>query len=62
MYDLDRKGCIKPESLLEVVRLMAGDRLSDDEVRVVLQQTLSEADANGDGAIGFEEFKSAVSH
>jgi len=63
MYDLDEQGNIKSESLMEVIRLMAGDRLSEQEMHTLLQNTLSAAEEGGSpkGHIGIEEFKQAVS-
>ena len=56
LYDLDDDNCISSEELLDILMSMTSGSLAESEVRGIVQQSISEADTNGDNQIGFQEF------
>jgi Ca2+-binding EF-hand superfamily protein len=55
MFDVDNDGSITKDELITVLGGSAGE-ISDD----LFKNMMSEADADGDEIISFEEFKSIV--
>ena len=49
-------GFIKKGELLQVLRLMAGPNLEEEELMTIVEQTFRDADLNRDGLLDFEEF------
>jgi Ca2+-binding EF-hand superfamily protein len=60
VYNLSGNGFITKGELLEVLRLMAGHNLEEDELVAIVDQTFKDADVNRDNLIDFEEFSSAM--
>ncbi|KAI9321134.1 hypothetical protein DFJ73DRAFT_876795 [Zopfochytrium polystomum] len=61
VYDVDGDGLIGASDLRTVLKLMVGKSISDEEVRVLVDQTIADADTvDRDGSISFEEFKRAL--
>ncbi|XP_040054701.1 calcineurin B homologous protein 1 [Gasterosteus aculeatus] len=56
LYDLDRDDKISREELLQVLRMMVGVNISDDQLGSIADRTIQEADTNGDNSISFNEF------
>ncbi|CAG13253.1 unnamed protein product [Tetraodon nigroviridis] len=56
LYDLDRDDKISRDELLQVLRMMVGVNISDDQLGSIADRTIQEADTNGDNSISFNEF------
>ncbi|MED6291177.1 Ca2+-binding actin-bundling protein (actinin), alpha chain (EF-Hand protein superfamily) [Characodon lateralis] len=56
LYDLDRDDKISRDELLQVLRMMVGVNISDDQLGSIADRTIQEADTNGDSCISFQEF------
>ncbi|KAK3417463.1 calmodulin-like protein 11 [Eucalyptus grandis] len=56
VFDKDQDGYISPSELRHVM-INLGEKLTEEEV----QQMISEADLDGDGQVGFEEFVKLMS-
>nr|XP_020834248.1 calcineurin B homologous protein 2-like isoform X3 [Phascolarctos cinereus] len=44
----------------QVLRLIAGFEVTDEQLEVIAAQTVQEADEDGDGAMSFEEFTKSL--
>eukprot|EP00455_Lapot_gusevi_P019954 TRINITY_DN21236_c0_g1_i1.p1 TRINITY_DN21236_c0_g1~~TRINITY_DN21236_c0_g1_i1.p1 ORF type:complete len:194 (+),score=74.64 TRINITY_DN21236_c0_g1_i1:53-583(+) len=60
IYDVDGDGCISEQDLFPVLKLMCGTHISDEELKLIVADTIQQADRDGDGKINFEEFKSVM--
>ncbi|XP_075008257.1 calcineurin B homologous protein 1 isoform X2 [Calonectris borealis] len=61
LYDLDKDDKISRDELLQVLRMMVGVNISDEQLGSIADRTIQEADQDGDSAISFAEFvKSAA--
>jgi len=60
LYDLDRDDKISRDELLQVLRMMVGVNISDDQLGSIADRTIQEADTNGDMCISFSEFIKAL--
>uniref|UniRef100_V9LEI6 Calcineurin B homologous protein 2 n=1 Tax=Callorhinchus milii TaxID=7868 RepID=V9LEI6_CALMI len=60
LYDEDKDGKISREELFQVLRLMLGSQVSDDQLESITDRTIQEADTNGDQTISFEEFRKVL--
>uniref|UniRef100_A0A8C5R5B9 Calcineurin like EF-hand protein 1 n=1 Tax=Leptobrachium leishanense TaxID=445787 RepID=A0A8C5R5B9_9ANUR len=56
LYDLDKDDKISRDELLQVLRMMVGVNISDDQLGSIADRTIQEADQDGDSAISFSEF------
>ncbi|KAM9476557.1 calcineurin B homologous protein 1 [Clarias gariepinus] len=56
LYDLDRDDKISRDELLQVLRMMVGVNISDEQLGSIADRTIQEADTNGDMCISFTEF------
>ncbi|KAG8560461.1 hypothetical protein GDO81_014991 [Engystomops pustulosus] len=56
LYDLDKDDKISRDELLQVLRMMVGVNISDEQLGSIADRTIQEADQNGDCAISFSEF------
>lgn len=56
VYDLDKDGFISNGELFIVLRTMTGNQLTDMQLQQIVDRTIRDADADGDGRIGFDEF------
>jgi serine/threonine-protein phosphatase 2B regulatory subunit len=53
---MDRDGYISNGELFLVLKMMVGNNLRDQQLQQIVDKTIMEADADGDGKISFEEF------
>ncbi|XP_062040337.1 calcineurin B homologous protein 1-like [Lepus europaeus] len=56
LYDLDKDDKISRSELIQVLRMMVGVNISEEQLGVMADRTIQEADEDGDGAISFTEF------
>jgi len=56
MYDLDNDEKISRSELLNVLHMMVGANISEEQLGSIADRTIMEADEDQDGAISFEEF------
>lgn len=56
LYDLDKDDKISRDELLQVLRMMVGVNISDEQLGSIADRTIQEADQDGDSAISFTEF------
>ncbi|KAI0231611.1 Calcineurin B homologous protein 1 [Lamellibrachia satsuma] len=62
MYDLDGDNMISREELLSVLHMMVGANISEEQLGSIADRTIAEADQDGDGLIGFDEFVKVMEH
>jgi serine/threonine-protein phosphatase 2B regulatory subunit len=61
LYDVNDDDFITSEDLFEVLRLMVGPYLDDEQIRFIADKTIRQADKlDQDGKISFEEFSRAL--
>uniref|UniRef100_A0A8D2IMN4 EF-hand domain-containing protein n=1 Tax=Varanus komodoensis TaxID=61221 RepID=A0A8D2IMN4_VARKO len=52
----DKDGKISRGEMLQLLRMMLGLQVTDEQLECITDRTIQEADRDGDGAISFEEF------
>ncbi|KAF8820793.1 putative protein phosphatase 2b regulatory subunit [Cardiosporidium cionae] len=62
VYDINKDGFITNGELFQVMRMMIGTNLNDQQLQQLVDRTIIKADKDGDGMISFEEFYEMVSH
>nr|XP_034972756.1 calcineurin B homologous protein 2-like isoform X2 [Zootoca vivipara] len=60
LYDQDKDGKISRAEILQVLRMMIGIEVTDEQLESITDRTIQEADKDGDKAISFEEFAKSV--
>ncbi|XP_047636250.1 calcineurin B homologous protein 2 isoform X2 [Phacochoerus africanus] len=60
LYDLDRDGKISRLEMLQVLRLMVGVQVTEEQLESIADRTVQEADEDGDGAVSFLEFAKSL--
>ncbi|KAB0393060.1 hypothetical protein E2I00_011440 [Balaenoptera physalus] len=60
LYDLDRDGKISRQEMLQVLRLMVGVQVTEEQLESIADRTVQEADEDGDGAVSFLEFAKSL--
>jgi len=56
VYDIDSDGYISNGELFRVLKMMVGTNLTDVQLQQIVDKSVLEGDADGDGKISFEEF------
>ncbi|CAF1129143.1 unnamed protein product [Rotaria sordida] len=56
MYDRNHDMKIDRNELLEVLKMMVGGNIHDDQIATIADHTINELDTDGDKSITFEEF------
>lgn len=56
LYDQDRDGKISKAELMQVLRMMVGVQVTNEQLESITDRTIQEADLDGDNAISFQEF------
>ncbi|UJR38186.1 hypothetical protein I4U23_030860 [Adineta vaga] len=56
MYDRNHDMKIDRTELLEVLKMMVGGNIHDDQIATIADHTIGELDSDGDKSITFEEF------
>ncbi|XP_069342043.1 calcineurin B homologous protein 2 [Eulemur rufifrons] len=60
LYDLDGDGKISWKEMLQVLRLMVGVQVTEEQLESITDRTVQEADEDGDGAVSFLEFAKSL--
>lgn len=60
MYDLDDDETISKDELLNILHMMVGANISQDQLMSIAERTIIEADQSGNGKITFEDFCKAL--
>ncbi|MBN3309996.1 CHP1 protein, partial [Amia calva] len=60
LYDQDKDGKISRSELLQVLRMMVGVQVTNEQLESIADRTIQEADLDGDSAISFEEFRKSL--
>ncbi|KAL2766325.1 calcineurin B homologous protein 2 [Daubentonia madagascariensis] len=60
LYDLDGDGRISRQEMLQVLRLMVGVQVTEEQLESIADRTVQEADEDGDGAVSFLEFAKSL--
>ncbi|XP_059188006.1 calcineurin B homologous protein 2 [Centropristis striata] len=60
LYDQDRDGKISREELLEVLRMMLGLQVTEEQLQSIAERAIQEADLDRDDAISFDEFRKSL--
>lgn len=60
MYDLDDDESISRDELLNILHMMVGANISQDQLLSIAERTIMEADQCGQGKISFEDFCKAL--
>lgn len=61
MYDLDNDDMISRDELLQILHMMVGANISEEQLSSIAERTILEADEDKDQMISFEEFCKALS-
>merc|ERR1712216_664468 len=56
----NRDGFISNGDLFQVMKMMVGDNLTDEQLQQLVDRQIRNADKDYDGLISFQEFKDAV--
>ncbi|KAJ3335769.1 hypothetical protein HDU93_004457 [Gonapodya sp. JEL0774] len=59
LYDFDEDGYLNEDDISKVVKLVVGDELNSEEIKVVCDNIFEEADIDGDKRLSFVEFEHA---
>lgn len=60
IYDMDRDGYISNGELFEVLKMMVGKNLNDNQLQQIVDKTILYLDKDADGKISFEEFSQVI--
>ncbi|CAK5079041.1 unnamed protein product [Meloidogyne enterolobii] len=60
MYDLNKNGYITRDEFKFILNMMVGSNITPDQLDSIADRTITEADADKDGKISFEEFCKAM--
>jgi len=61
IYDIDNDGFISNGELFQVLKMMVGTNLKEEQLQQIVDKTIIYADVDGDGKISFDEFSTIVS-
>lgn len=56
MYDLDDDDSISRDELLNILQMMVGSNISQDQLISITDRTIVEADQKAQGKISFDDF------
>ena len=57
---MDKDGFISNGELFQVLKLMVGDNLQDQQLQQIVDKSIMYADKDGDGKVSFEEFCAVI--
>merc|ERR1712202_72337 len=61
IYDMNNDGFISNGELFQVLKMMVGTNLKEQQLQQIVDKTIIYADKDGDGKISFDEFSTIVS-
>ncbi len=56
IYDTKGDGYIDNEELFQVLKMLVGTNLNDEQLQKIVDKTIQEVDKDGDEKISFDEF------
>jgi len=62
LYDIDKDGVISKQELLQVLRLMVGTKINQEQLSHIAERSMLESDLSKDREIDFEEFQKAMTN
>merc|ERR1712096_45413 len=62
IYDMNNDGFISNGELFQVLKMMVGTNLKEQQLQQIVDKTIIYADKDGDGKISFDEFSMIVSN
>jgi len=62
VYDIDGDGFIRPDELFQILKMMVGNNLTDEQIRKAAQETFSEADRSKKGKLDYDDFSEALAN
>ena len=57
---MNKDGFISNGDLFQVMKMMVGDNLTQEQLQQLVDRQLVQADKDNDGKLSYEEFKDAV--
>ncbi|CAD7945492.1 unnamed protein product [Amoebophrya sp. A120] len=60
IYDVNKDGFISNGDLFQVMKMMVGDNLTQEQLQQLVDRQMVQADKDYDGKLSYEEFKAAV--
>uniref|UniRef100_A0A8D0L7V9 EF-hand domain-containing protein n=1 Tax=Sphenodon punctatus TaxID=8508 RepID=A0A8D0L7V9_SPHPU len=60
LYDQDKDGKISRAEMMQVLQMMVGIQVTDEQLECMTDRAIQEADEDGDKALSFEEFAKSV--
>lgn len=60
VYDVDEDGFVSRGDLIQIMRLLLGEYVSETQINDMCSQVIERADADGDGMISKSEFEAVV--
>jgi len=60
VYDVDNDGSISIADLSQVLSMMVGKNLPPEQLRIIVEKIIEDADIDGDGKLSFDEFCKTV--
>ena len=60
LIDASRNGTLSRSEIIEVLEMMVGAQVSHDQLVMIAERLIQEADKNSKGTVDFEEFMEAV--
>jgi len=60
IYDVNKDGFISNGDLFQVMKMMVGENLSQEQLQQLVDRQMVQADKDYDGKLSYEEFKNAV--
>ncbi len=55
-YDVDGDGVINEKDLFHILKMLVGSNINDEQLSLIVKQTLTAHDLDKDGVISFAEF------
>eukprot|EP00026_Physarum_polycephalum_P016700 Phypoly_transcript_17674.p1 GENE.Phypoly_transcript_17674~~Phypoly_transcript_17674.p1 ORF type:complete len:182 (+),score=31.48 Phypoly_transcript_17674:198-743(+) len=57
VYDINNDGVITADEIFAILKMLVGTNLTDEQINVVVRDTMLEADQSGTGKLSFEDFR-----
>lgn len=60
VIDFDGDNHIGPNDIIQAVRLLTNQELSEEDVQQIVEKVIEEADVDGDGKLSYMEFEHVI--